>query len=110
MPYVPENAFDYYLNPAKAAGQYYDNRFAVSSWEPWLTFDGISAGANIEQDVLVVHSEQGAVPHGAKAFLEQLSGNKEAIWLNEYNQQQLYYESEAVNAAIGTVVEYLQAK
>ena len=108
--YVPENAFDYYLNPAKAAGQYYDNRFAVSSWEPWLTFDGIAAGADIKQDVLVVHSEQGAVPHGAKAFLEQIPGNKEVIWLNEYNQQQLYYEEEAVNAAISKVVDYLQSK
>ncbi|MEL7003940.1 MAG: nuclear transport factor 2 family protein [Bacteroidota bacterium] len=30
--YVPENAFDYYLNPAKAAGAKYDNRFAVHTW------------------------------------------------------------------------------
>ena len=42
--YVPENASDYYLNPAKAAGAVYDNRSAVSSWEPWLTFYGISVG------------------------------------------------------------------
>ncbi|MEM6532912.1 MAG: nuclear transport factor 2 family protein [Myxococcota bacterium] len=27
--YVPNNVFDYYLNPAKAAGPHYDNRFAV---------------------------------------------------------------------------------
>lgn len=108
--YVPENAFDYYLNPAKAAGQYYDNRFAVSSWGPWLTFDGIAAGSAIQQDVFVVHSEQGAVPHGAKAFLEEIPGNKEAIWLNEYNQQQLYHEKEAVTAAIEKVVNYLQGQ
>ena len=106
--YVPENAFDYYLNPAKAAGTYYDNRFAVSSWEPWLTFDGISAAKEVQQPVLIVHSESGAVPHGAKSFYEQLDTEKNIVWLNDYNQQQLYYEAEAVNSAIQQVANYLK--
>ncbi|MEL7248612.1 MAG: nuclear transport factor 2 family protein [Bacteroidota bacterium] len=106
--YVPENAFDYYLNPAKAAGTYYDNRFAVSSWEPWLTFDGISAAKEVKQPVLIVHSESGAVPQGAQSFYDQLSGEKQLVWLNAYNQQQLYHEAEAVNSAINQVVDYLK--
>ena len=106
--YVPENAFDYYLNPAKAAGAVYDNRFAVSSWEPWLTFDGISVGKGIEQPVFIVHSESGAVPHGAKAFYDLLQGDKDIVWLNEFNQQQLYFEKDAVDAAMKEVVNYLK--
>lgn len=106
--YVPENAFDYYLNPAKAAGKVYDNRFAVSSWEPWLTFDGISAGKEISQSVFIVHSENGAVPQGTKDFYSHLKGQKEIVWLNEYNQQQLYFEEDAVNAAMNQVVDYLK--
>ena len=106
--YVPANAFDYYLNPAKAAGKYYDNRFAVSSWEPWLTFDGIAIGEKIEKPVFIVHSESGAVPNGAKAFYENLKGPKAIKWLNAYNQQQLYFEAEAVNTAIGEVINYLK--
>lgn len=106
--YVPENAFDYYLNPAKAAGKVYDNRFAVSSWEPWLTFDGIGAAAEINKPVFIVHSESGAVPQGTKDFYEQLSGEKDIIWLNEFNQQQLYFEPQAVHSAIGKVAAYLQ--
>lgn len=106
--YVPNNIFDYYLNPAKAAGKYYDNRFAVSSWEPWLTFDGISVGKDISQPVFIVHSESGAVPQGAKQFYELLNGEKDIKWLNEFNQQQLYFESEAVNSAMGEVVNYLK--
>ncbi|MDW3195150.1 MAG: nuclear transport factor 2 family protein [Cytophagales bacterium] len=105
--YVPENAFDYYLDPAKAAGAKYDNRFAVSSWEPWLTFDGIAAGKEITQPVFIVHSESGAVPHGAKEFYDHLKGDKEIVWLNDFNQQQLYFEEAAVNAAMGEVVKYL---
>lgn len=106
--YVPENVFDYYLNPAKAAGKVYDNRFAVSSWEPWLTFDGISAGKEIQQPVFIVHSESGAVPQGTKDFYTHLKGEKDIKWLNEYNQQQLYFEEEAVNAAMTEVVNYLK--
>ncbi|RNC92095.1 MAG: alpha/beta hydrolase [Allomuricauda sp.] len=106
--FVPENAFDYYLNPSKAAGPKYANLFAVSSWEPWLTFDGISAGKFITQPVFIVHSESGAVPQGAQEFYELLKGKKEIKWLNEYNQQQLYFEEEAVNAAMNEVVNYLK--
>ena len=105
--YVPENAFDYYLDPAKAAGKFYDNRFAVTSWEPWLTFDGISAGKDITQPVFIVHSESGAVPQGAKAFYDHLQGEKKIEWLNQFDQQQLYFRPEAVNAAMDAVGEYL---
>ncbi|MEL7122949.1 MAG: nuclear transport factor 2 family protein [Bacteroidota bacterium] len=108
--YVPTNVFDYYLDPAKAAGKHYDNRFAVSSWEPWLTFDGISSAQGIEQPVFIVHSESGAVPQGAKSFYEQLNGEKDIVWLNDYNQQQLYFEEEAVNSAVSEVVGYLSGK
>ncbi|MEO0572474.1 MAG: nuclear transport factor 2 family protein [Bacteroidota bacterium] len=106
--YVPKNAFDYYLNPAKAAGPKYANLFAVSSWEPWLTFDGISAGKNISQPVFIIHSESGAVPQGAKKFYELIEGEKEIKWLNDYNQQQLYFDVDAVNAAMDKVVAYLK--
>ncbi|WP_425234361.1 nuclear transport factor 2 family protein [Ulvibacterium sp.] len=106
--YVPQGAFDYYLSPAKAAGPKYDNRFAVSSWEPWLTFDGISVGKDIAQPVFIVHSESGAVPQGAKEFYELIKGEKDIKWLNEYNQQQLYFEEDAVQAAMTEVVNYLK--
>ncbi len=106
--YVPENVFDYYLDPSKAAGQLYDNRFAVSSWEPWLTFDGITIGQEISQPVFIVHSESGAVPQGTKDFYELLKGEKDIVWLNQFNQQQLYFEKEAVNAAMDEVINYLR--
>lgn len=106
--YVPTNAFDYYLNPAKAAGKKYDNRFAVSSWESWLTFDGISAGKEIQQPVFIVHSENGALPQGTKDFYKLLRGKKDIIWLNAFSQQQLYFQADAVNAAMNKVIEFLK--
>ena len=105
--YVPENAFDYYLNPAKAAGKVYDNRFAVSSWEGWLNFDGISAAQQIQQPVYIVHSEQGALPQGTKAFYEGLTSPKDIEWLNEFGQEQFYHEKAAIEAATESVVQFL---
>ncbi|MEO1437846.1 MAG: nuclear transport factor 2 family protein [Bacteroidota bacterium] len=101
--YVPENAFDYYLNPAKAAGTAYDNRFAVSSWEGWLNFDGISAAENIQQPVRIVHSESGAIPAGTKAFFDGLNNEKTISWLNDYTQQDLYHHDDAITAALDQI-------
>ncbi len=108
--YVPKNAFDYYLNPAKAAGPHYDNRFAVMSWEPWLTLDGISVAETIEQPVFIVHSEKGAVPRGAREFYRRLRGSKDIVWLDRFDQQQLYMDPEAVHSALSVVSEYLTSK
>ncbi len=106
--YVPDGAFPYYLRPDLAAGQVYDNRFAVISWEPWLTFDGIGTGKSVSKPVFIVHSENGAVPEGTKRFYDQLGGKKDIVWLNDYSQQQLYHDPEAVGAAISRVSNYLR--
>ncbi|MFN3200508.1 MAG: alpha/beta fold hydrolase [Bradymonadia bacterium] len=107
--YVPGNIFDYYLNPALGAGPSYDNRFAVASWEPWITFDGISAAESIEQPVHVVHSEQGAVPDGTKRFLSALKGPKTSVWLNDYGQMQFYFDAPAVDGALTSITKFMKA-
>jgi fermentation-respiration switch protein FrsA (DUF1100 family)/ketosteroid isomerase-like protein len=106
--YVPDNVFDYYLNPAKGAGRIYDNRFAVASWEPWITFDGISAGASIQQPVRVVHSHSGAVPQGTERFLESHKGPHEVTWLDDYGQEDFYHRAPAVDAAVEIARTFLR--
>ena len=106
--YVPGGAFDYYLNPAKAAGPRYANRWAVQSWVPWLTFDAIAAAPQIKVPVHVVHSEQGAVPQGAKAFIAELPGEPATLWLNEFTQEDLYYKPEAVGRAVDATAAWLK--
>ena len=108
--YVPEGAFPYYLDPALGAGPHYANRWAVMSWEPWLTFDGISAARDIDVPVHIVHSEQGAVPQGAKDFIAGLPNTPEVVWLNDYNQMELYYLPEAVEVALGRTAGWLRGE
>ncbi|WP_420459173.1 nuclear transport factor 2 family protein [Neolewinella sp.] len=106
--YVPDGAFPYYLNPAAGAGPVYENRWAVMSWAPWLTFDAISVAADIDVPVHIVHSESGAVPQGAKEFIDILPTRPEVVWLNDYNQLQLYYMPEAVDAAMERTSAWLR--
>ena len=106
--YVPNGAFPYYLDPAMGAGPEYANQWAVMSWEPWLTFDGISVASEIDVPVHIVHSENGAVPQGAKEFIEKLPNGAETLWLNDYNQIELYYVPEAVDAAMRSTSAWLR--
>jgi len=106
--YVPNNVFDYYLNPTEGAGPHYDNRFAVASWEGWITFDGISAGASVKQPTLIVHSDQGAVPDGARRFYESVTAKKTVAWLHQFTQEDFYFQPEAVTAAVDRVEQFLR--
>lgn len=106
--YVPNNAFDYYLNPMLGAGTHYPNRFAVASWEPWITFDGISAAKQIKQPVHIVHSKKGAIPNGTEQFYSKLGDSKTIAWLDDFSQLDFYHEPDAVSAALDVIVDHLK--
>jgi hypothetical protein len=108
--YLPGGGFDYYLNPAKGAIPEWTNNFALMSWPEWLQFDAIAAAPQIHQPFFLIHSENGAVPQGAHLFFEKVKSEKKEVWLNEFNQLQLYIEPEAVNKAAGLALQWLQDK
>lgn len=108
--YLPDPKFDYYLNPQKGAIPEWKNDFAEMSWKPWLTFDGLAAAKQVRQPVLLVHSENGAVPEGAKQFYAELKGEKNFVWINKkWNQLDMYYVPDAINEAVAPVLPWLAA-
>jgi fermentation-respiration switch protein FrsA (DUF1100 family) len=107
--YLPDPAYDYYLNPNKGAIPEWKNSFAEMSWKPWLTFDGIAAAKGIQQPVLLVHSENGAIPQGARQFYKNLPGEKEFTWINpQFNQLDMYYVPEAITEATAPAIAWLR--
>jgi fermentation-respiration switch protein FrsA (DUF1100 family) len=60
MPYE----IDFYLNPDRGGIPQWPNRFAVMAWEGWLTFDGIALAPRVDRPVVIVHSEDAAIPEG----------------------------------------------
>ncbi|KZB88283.1 alpha/beta hydrolase [Amycolatopsis regifaucium] len=76
MPYD----IDFYLNPARGGIPAWPNRFAVMAWSDWLTYDSISLAPRITQPTVLVHSEDAAIPDGARRFHAGLAGPKDILW------------------------------
>ncbi|MEM1165084.1 MAG: alpha/beta hydrolase [Planctomycetota bacterium] len=96
----------YYADPARGRIEAWENTFNIASWEGWLTFDGIRTARGITEPVLIVHSDAAAIPHGARAFFEDLGGPKDAVWLDDVTQFDFYDEPEAVTRAADAAVDH----
>ena len=99
---------EYYTDPERGAIPEYVNEFNLASWEGWLTYDAISTADNLDKPVMIIHSEEAAIPQGAKEFYSRLSGKKEQLWLEGVTQFDFYDSPEAVATASDAVTEYFQ--
>ncbi|MFI6294175.1 alpha/beta hydrolase [Nonomuraea sp. NPDC050790] len=93
---------DFYLNPTRGGLPHWPNRFAVMAWTGWLGYDSISLSPRITQPVLLVHSEDAAIPEGARRFYDGLTAPKKFIWTD--GDQFAFYDQDpqvttAINAA-----------
>ena len=100
--------WDYYTNPGRGAIPQWSNRFAVMQWEEWLTFDPIAVAPSITQPVLLVHSEDAAVPEGAEAFASGLGGEHRFVWTDGV-QLDFYDQQAQVTGAVREVAGHLRA-
>lgn len=71
---------DFYLDPARGGIPAWPNRFAVMAWQEWLTFDSIALAPRITTPTLLVHSEDAAIPDGARRFHDALAGPRRFVW------------------------------
>ncbi|MBF6468523.1 alpha/beta fold hydrolase [Nocardia beijingensis] len=101
MPYD----IDFYLNPARGGIPAWPNRFAVMSWVDWLTYDAIALAPKITQPTVLVHSEQAAIPDGARRFHDGLAGPKDIVW-TPGTQFDFYDQEPQVTVAVDTVAAH----
>lgn len=101
--------WDYYLNPKRGAIAAWKNKFNVMSWKEWLTFDPIQIASRIHVPVLLVHSESAAIPQGAKAFYQDLPGDKKMVW-TDGSQFDFYDSEKQVLFSVKEVVNWLSNK
>lgn len=101
--------WDYYLNPARGAVPQWDAaRFAVMSWEAWLTFAPTALGPRIRVPTLMVHSREAALPQGLETFAAGLAGPKEVVWLQ--GTQFDFYDGEAqVQRSVAEAARHLRS-
>lgn len=101
MPYD----IDFYLNPERGGIPAWPNRFAVMAWKDWLTFDSIAYAPKITQPTLIVHSEDAAIPVGARRFHAGLAGPKDILWTQGV-QFDFYDQEPQVTLAADTVAAH----
>ncbi|MEO3876377.1 alpha/beta fold hydrolase [Nonomuraea sp. B12E4] len=96
---------DFYLNPERGGIAQWPNRFAVMAWPGWLDFDAVAIAPKVTAPVLLVHSQDAAIPDGARRFHDGLAGPKEFMW-TEGVQFDFYDQSPQVGFAADAAAEH----
>jgi len=99
--------YDYYLNPKRGGIPEWGKEFAVMSWPDWLEFDPMTAAKQIKSPVLMIESEEAALPDTARAFYKDLSGKKEIYWMKG-TQFNFYDGQEQVREAVEKASEFFK--
>ncbi|XVV01017.1 alpha/beta hydrolase [Actinosynnema sp. CA-248983] len=98
---------DFYLNPERGGIPQWPNRFAVMAWPEWLGYDGIAHAPRIAAPTIVVHSEQAAIPDGARRFYAGLPGHKALVW-TEGTQFDFYDQEPNVTMAAAAAAAHFR--
>lgn len=109
--------YDYYLNPARGAvPEWSADKFAVMSWEDWLTLDPMPAAQKLDTPTLMIHSDGAVLPQYTKKFFENIATeDKHLHWIeteleSPYHQFDFYDQKEEVEASIEKAQHWFSMK
>ncbi|MEM7101590.1 MAG: alpha/beta fold hydrolase [Bacteroidota bacterium] len=109
--------YDYYLNPERGAiKQWSADKFAVMSWEDWLTTDPMPSAKNLTCPTLMIHSDGAVLPEYTKNYFNDIaSADKKLHWMSTELEppfhQFNYYDQEAeVNEVIEMASDWFAKK
>lgn len=101
--------FAYYLDPSRGAiPEWSADKFAVMSWEGWLTFDPIPTAKRLQLPVLMVHSDDAVLPDNVKRFFNDIPHkNKELHW-TKGTQMDFYDQPKQVSESVAAVTAFFK--
>ncbi|WP_425075278.1 alpha/beta hydrolase [Psychroserpens sp. S379A] len=109
--------YDYYLNKDRGAVKQWSNdKFAVASWEDWLTVDPMPTAKQLHKPVLMIHSDGAVLPEYTKNYFNDIAAtDKELHWMDTELEspfhQFAYYDQDAeVNAAVSKASDWFIKK
>ncbi len=75
--------YDYYLNPKRGAiKEWSADKFAVMSWEDWLTTNPMKTAKKLNTPTLMIHSDGAVLPDYTKKYFEEIATeNKKLHWI-----------------------------
>ena len=109
--------YDYYLNPERGAVKEWSNdKFAVMSWEDWLTLNPMPYASKLKTPTLMIHSDACVLPQYTKNFFEKIAtDDKKLDWietdLDSPMQQFNFYDQEKeVSIAVEKATQWYKTK
>lgn len=109
--------FDYYLNPERGAiPQWSADKFAVVTWEDWLTLDPFPSASKLNKPLLMIHSDGCVLPNYTKKYFETVpSKDKELLWVetdlqSPMHQFTFYDQKEEVDLAVEKTSSFFHKK
>lgn len=100
----------YYTEKDRGLIPEFDNKFAVATWKPWLTYDAQASADRLTKPALLVGSPSIALPEGAEAYETRTRTSLEKVWLGEdVTQFDFYDRVDAVNASADAVANFFAA-
>ena len=109
--------YDYYLNPERGAiNEWSADKFAVMSWEDWLTADPMPSAANLTVPTLMIHSDGAVLPQYTKNYFEKIaSTDKKLHWMeteleSPFHQFNYYDQDEEVNESVTEASKWFAQK
>ncbi len=109
--------YDYYLNEERGAiKEWSADKFAVASWEDWLTANPMPYAKNLNKPVLMIHSNGAVLPEYTKKFFNEIaSPDKKLHWMDTelespYHQFNYYDQDAEVNESVSQASSWFQEK
>ena len=109
--------YDYYLNPDRGAiAQWSNDKFAVMSWEDWLTADPMPTADQITVPTLMIHSDGAVLPQYTKNYFERIATeNKELHWMDTelespFHQFNYYDQESEVTESVTKASDWFSSK
>ncbi|MEM7126827.1 MAG: CocE/NonD family hydrolase [Chloroflexota bacterium] len=109
--------YDYYLNPERGAiPQWSADKFAVMTWEDWLTFDPTTSAQDVTVPTLMIHSDGAVLPAYTKQYFEKLgTADKSLHWVetaleSPFHQFSFYDQDDEVNLSVDLAKQWFSEK
>lgn len=110
-------SYDYYLNPERGAVKEWSNdKFAIMSWEEWLTLNPMPYANKLKVPTLMIHSDACVLPQYTKRFFKKIaSKDKRLDWIattleSPMQQFKFYDQKKEVELTVTKAAEWFHKK
>lgn len=101
--------YDYYLNPDRGAvPQWSADKFAVMSWEDWLTFNPMKFAKDIQVPTIMIHADGAVLGDNVKQFFSGIPHENKVLLWTEGSQFDFYDQQKQVSESVVAINNFFK--